>query len=243
MPSGGQMTSLIPGANVSGSNVAVPGSPVGGIGPGVGSTQNPFMMSTAGTGQNMPAFPANGYYGGSASAVPMTGQSVNNILGSGTNWNDMQNTLGKIYGSGPASAIISFLQSGAGYNPQVAQALIQQMQPQIEQGQQQIAEEFGNAGLRFGSPAALGMADYNSQVQGNIGAMMSNLYENSVQNYQNMLMGLMGPEAQYQQNKPSIWDMLSGGLSAGGNLMSGLGSLIPGAGILSSIGGLLGGIF
>jgi len=116
---------------------------------------------------------------------------------------------------GLGTAAAQFMQSGAGFNPQVAQALIAAMQPQIAKGQANLMEQFGAQGLAGGSPAALGMGDYLAQTNLDVGQLLSGLYEQSVQNYMQVLgMGHVNVSQQTQQ---------------GGGILGALGQLIPGA--------------
>lgn len=116
-----------------------------------------------------------------------------------------------------ASLLAQFLMGGAGYNPQVANALIAQMQPSIQQGTESLMEQFSAEGNRFGSPAAYGLGSYNAQTNADIGSMLSQLYEESVSNYMDVLMGMPS-----QNNTASTGDILSSvanmGLSSVGNL-------------------------
>jgi hypothetical protein len=90
---------------------------------------------------------------------------------------------------GIAALLAEFLRSGAGFNPQVMQAMFNAMQPQVERGSENIMEQFSAMGNRFGSPAAVGLGDYESQVNLNMDQIMSQMYETSVQDYLTVLMG------------------------------------------------------
>ncbi len=92
------------------------------------------------------------------------------------------------YSSGDAYLIAQFLEGGAGYSPQVAQAMIAALQPSIQQGQANLLESFSAEGLRSSSPAAYGLASFDSQVTLDEGQILSQLYEQSVQNYMNVIM-------------------------------------------------------
>lgn len=92
------------------------------------------------------------------------------------------------FSSADAAMLWNFLQSGAGFNPAVAQALIAAMQPGIQRGQEDILEQFSAQGLRGGSPAAIGLSNYMGQVQLNEGQIWANLYEESVKNYMTVLL-------------------------------------------------------
>lgn len=116
-----------------------------------------------------------------------------------------------------ASLLGQFLMSGAGYNSQVANALIAQMQPSIQQGTENMMEQFSAEGDRFGSPSAYGLGSYEAQTNLDVGDILSQLYETSVQNYMDVLMGMPN-----QNQTASTGDIISQvanmGISAAGNL-------------------------
>jgi hypothetical protein len=191
------LSSLMPGANYSGSSVAVPQSPIvpGGGNPALGGATSPFLPTVpSGTG----SFPMTA----SSGALPSTTSTGSGTGLGGANsysglWGSTQSLAGLIKGleksgltGGVASVLAQFLQSGAGFNPQVAQALINAMGPQVERGQESIIEQFSAMGTRFGSPAATGLADYQAEVNLNMDQIFSQLYEQSVQNYLEVLMGV-----------------------------------------------------
>jgi hypothetical protein len=120
-----------------------------------------------------------------------------------------------------AGMLASFLQQGAGFNPHAIMALLNALQPQIARGDANIMEQFGAKGLNFGSPAAVGLADFNSQAVLDEGQIISQMYEQSVQDYMNVL--LAGRKPQSQQG--GIGSLLGGGLSGAGSLISALGGL------------------
>jgi hypothetical protein len=91
---------------------------------------------------------------------------------------------------GAGTALAQFLNTGAGYSPDVAKALVAAMQPQFAKGASNLMEQFGNAGAASGSSAALAMGDYEAQTNLEVGQMLSGLYEQSVQNYMNVLTGM-----------------------------------------------------
>lgn len=116
-----------------------------------------------------------------------------------------------------ASLLGQFLMSGAGYNSQVANALIAQMQPSIQQGTENMMEQFSAEGDRFGSPSAYGLGSYEAQTNLDVGDILSQLYETSVTNYMDVLMGMPN-----QNNTASTGDIISSVASMG---LSGLGNL------------------
>ena len=121
--------------------------------------------------------------------------------------------LQKMYGKGVGSTLYQFLVSGAGYNPNVVQAEIQQMQPQIETGLQDLQEQFAVAGGSGSSSAGIGEADYLSQVTADENALFAQQYEQAIQNYMNVLLPTSKTAAAYQASTPSTLDEILGGLS------------------------------
>lgn len=174
---------------------------------------------------NVTPMPANSGGGTNVPPLSIGGALGNPNLGPGTPggsslWHGFIN-MG--YPAGIATLLTQFLAGGAGYNPQVAQALIAQMQPSIERGTENIMEQFSAMGNRFGSPAAVGLADFQSQVQLGIGEILSNLYEQSVQNYLQVLMG--STSGRNEHKKPGIFQQIQQvlGDAAGGLAAAGLG--------------------
>lgn len=195
-----QLAGLNAGANLSGSNNTgltggVTGS--GTISP-LGGTSNPFTTppSTAGTSTPGLTSPYSSPYdtSGATSAVAGLGPGAggtNPGTGSGAFGFTGSDLASSIQASGvkggAGTALADFLNTGAGYSPQVAQALIAAMQPQIAAGRANTMEQFGATGQADSSVAALGLADYNSQTNLAVGQLLSGLYEQSVQNYMQTL--------------------------------------------------------
>lgn len=150
--------------------------------------------------------------------------------------------------SGLAEAMAGFMGSGAGFNPQVLNAIFASLQPQISRGQSDIMEQFGSQGLGMSSPAAIGMGDFMSQVNLNEGQIASQLYEQSIQNYMKVLLGGSGYSS---QDHPGFFQslgesLLSSGIKAGlsglgGGITSAAGGGSFGGGFASGFGSALGG--
>jgi hypothetical protein len=232
-----QAFGLMSQANISGS--AMPTDPLRtspGEGTGVlGGATNPFAPSMLGTGQgappitsgstSVPSFPANGP-GGSSPTAPFDITQLLGLVGGGgttgpngypsgtiggANFANLGKGLSQSgYKSGVANALAQFLFSGAGYNPQVANALIAQLQPQVSRGEADIMEQFGSHGLANSSAAAIGLGDYLSQVNLNEGEILSQLYEQSVQNYLSVLTGAKQPQQQQGAGPLGILQSLLG---------------------------------
>jgi len=175
------------------SGVAVPGS-FGANGPG------PVSLTGA------PAMPATNAGQAAGSAIGgMSTMSPKDV-------SRMFDSLKKSYGDGPAHAILNFLTSGAGFNQSAINNLFASMQPQIERGTESLMNQFSQTGNRFGSGAQIGLADYLSQVNLNEGQLETQMYEQSVNDYMNVLMGTSNQAAQTKANSPSMWDTISSAL-------------------------------
>ena len=232
-----QLAGLNPGANTSGG----PGSTLGPMttGQSIGTSGGNPMIAPMPTGQSLntaaPAAPAStrpAYAspytptGATAGIAGLGGGPGGTALGLG--YNAGTTALAKSlqssgYKGGVGTALADFLQSGAGFNPQVAQALIAAMQPQFAKGQANLMEQFGSQGLAMGSPAALGMGDYMAQENLDVGTLLSGMYEQSVQNY-------MGVLTSAKDTQPSAWQQFLQGLAgtAGSGIGSGISKLITG---------------
>lgn len=195
--------------------------------------------SAGGSGGYMPSWSPNTSGSGVGSGVnSFTGNNTGSTglyptstyYPSAQNLTSDQSTLGHTFGDlGPYLA--SMIQTG-GYNPQVFQTLVDQLQPQINEGVATINANTGASGTRFGSGNALALGDYLSQVNLNESSMAAGLYENSVQNSLNALGMTAQGAQQYKSNQGGFLSSLlssvlspimsaaTGGLS---NLISGLG--------------------
>ena len=225
----------IPGGNIGGTNMAIPG--VGGSStPAMGGASNPLIPSYPGgtaspTTTNFPANTGGGDPSGLLSAL--SGLNIGAGIGPGgpnqpgTYADALRGSFAKAgFGNPLAALIVQFLQGGAGFNPQVAQAMLAALQPQIQRGQANIMEQFGGAGLTSSSPAAIGLGDFLSQATLDEGQILSSMYEQSVQDYMNVLMAGRKPTS----SQGGIGGMIGGLLSGGGDIMSGLGALGVGGG-------------
>jgi hypothetical protein len=237
MAAGANWTSLQPGRNPTGTTLASDYSLL----PAIGSTsgQNPVLPPTnlpsGAPAANsfdpssvVPIFGANaGPYqttslvgpgiGGGNTSTQMGGSFVGGM--SGMNQSQLKHMLGelsKTYGSGTAAAIMNFLMSGAGFNQGAVNNLFAALQPGIERSTESLMQQFSTSGNRFGSGAQIGLADYLSQVQLNEGQLETQMYEQSVTDYINTLMGAGGTSAKRIASTPSTLDTVLQGLKLGG---------------------------
>lgn len=218
----------IPGANPGGVQNLVPTT--GGTSvPAIGGSTNPMVPSFP-SGSAMPS-PSSGMSTSGGSTDPL----IQALLGlspagpgaatgpqgniGGLSIHDLVGYFHKAgFPSGIGYLLANFLAGGAGFSPEVAKAMLAALQPGIERGQASIVEQFGGMGLRYGSPAAIGLGDFMSQVTLDEGQILSQLYEQAVQNYMQVL--LAGKKGQQ-----------SSGI---GSIIGGVGSLIS---ALSTLGG------
>lgn len=244
-------SSFVPGMNPTGANIPMPSSgmsttsgantllPSTSANATPGSTAaNPYGGSTSsGIVPGTPSFGANtggGYTSSGGALLPTTGtnasgQSPSDPFGFGTMTPTDQGRLftglKNAYGDGMAHLLMDFLSGGAGYNQQAISNLLASLQPGNERAQNALMEQFSQSGNRFGSGAQIGLADLLSQQNLNAGQLISQLYENSLNKYMDVLLGTSQQTAHEKQNSPSIWDSIQAGLGLGGQV----------AGILSGL--------
>lgn len=263
MATGTNALSLMPLRNPAGTSVAGDYS----ITPALGSTSgtNPILPPTNlpsgapqtnayAPGSVVPPFGANsgGYTPtnlagpGAGTGAPPGSTGIGGTLAGVTpgGWNDFLHELDKTYGEGTGSLIGSLFQSGFGFNQDAINNLFAALQPGIERGTESLAEQFSASGNRFGSGAQIGIADYLSQVQLNEGQLETQMYESSVQDMINTLMGVAGGNAKRIASTPSTLDQIGsiGSLIGSGaqGLSAGISGVSGGAdtGILDIIGSL-----
>lgn len=204
-----------------------------------GSYGNPTGGFSSGTGSPFPMFPS---YGGGNYSMPNAGGPSYNVgsfgtgaglaglnSGLGFNWgqgygSDVYNMLGKAYGKGTGQLLGNIL-SGGLYNPQVAAAMLNAQQPGIARGEAGIEGAFGDAGARFSSAAALGLGDFESQVQLNQQQTLAQMFEQSQGQELSLLTGVLPTLHQEQADKGSWLNDLLGGLETAGGVAS---AFIPG---------------
>lgn len=170
------------------------------------------IMGVGGQGTPFPAYNTGSYtgtnLGGLNAGLMAYGQ------GYGTK---LYNDLGKAYGQG-AGQLLGNLLSGQLYNPQVAAAYLNAQQPGIARGEASILGAFGDAGARFSSAAALGLGDYESQVQLNQQQMLAQLYQQAQAQELNVLSGVLPTLQQEQANKGGWMNDIVGGLEMVGGV-------------------------
>jgi len=153
---------------------------------------------------------------------------------------NMFRELERAYGKGTAALLMPMLTKGL-FNPQVAQAFMNSMQPSIARGQADILGAFGAGGNRFSSSAALGLGDYMSQVNLNQEQTLAQMFQHSQDQELSLLSQLFPTLHQEQANadKGGIFSKILGIAAPFASLIPGVGPLL-GAG-LKGISGALGG--
>lgn len=259
-------TSLLPGRNPTGTTLASEYSllPATGSTSGTNPVVPPLNLSSGAPATNpydsssvVPTFGANtGGYSTSnllapgstpsntisaAQSSPIGGMNLmtNKDLGR------MYNSLKSTYGDGIAHAIMNFLSTGAGFNQDAINNIFAALQPGFERSQQNLIEQFSTSGNRFGSGAQIGLADLMSQQNLEMGQIETQMYEQSVNDFINTLMGVAGGNMQRKANSPGMMDTLGGilnlvGAGAGAASSAGIGgtagSILD---VISSLGGIL----
>jgi len=257
--------SLLPGRNPSGQLTSADYSISGGMGSSTGANPiiSPANMSQGSTQVNpyapgsvtptpVPSYPANqGPYSSTSlttSSSPTTSLSTaqSGPLGaifSGETPEGIKqlfSNLSKALGPGVGNLLANFLESGAGFNQQAINNLFAALQPGITAGTESIADQFSALGDRFGSDASIGLSNYLSQVNLNEGQIESSMYEQSVNDFINTLMGVSSKTS----SLPTGLDTILQGIGLGSSGAQGLSSIIsaisPNAdtGILDAIGSL-----
>lgn len=214
---GGATNAFLP-SYPTGANAAPMTSPYGGGAPNPVAGADTGFSNTQVGGQGAPGMPdlsagfaANNFGATGGAGAPGVGALGNTNIGSmlGLNAQNDPNAAHNFvkamrkagYSSGVAGQLWNFMQSGAGFNPQIAQSVISAyqaaQQPGVQRGERDLMAQFGGMGLGASSSAAIGMGDYLSQVnasQGEVEAkILDQMYEQSIQNYMTVLMGGKGP--------------------------------------------------
>lgn len=154
----------------------------------------------------------------SANQSPFGSTSLQNLNSGLPGVSGNFNALADAYGSGTANSLISIL-SGGLFNPQVAASFLNAMQPGVNRGMADIQNSFGAEGSRFGSAAALGIGDYQSQVNLNEQQTLSNMFLTSQGEELNLMQNLL-PTIHGERASGGILSDVLGGLEAAGGIAS-----------------------
>lgn len=217
--------------------------------PTFGSMTNPTGGSTNmfGGGGSFPNYPLFGSVNNTttplSSVGPFSGGGMTGLTSGfqlGNNWQPFDNSLGKAYGVGTGQMLYNILNGGL-FNPQVASSFLNAMQPGIAQGQSNILNSFGAEGSRFGSAAAYGLGQYNSQVNLNEQQTLASMYEQAQQEQLGLLSSILPTLHAERANQGGILGDILGGLETIGGIaaapFTGGASLSLAAGGLGTIAG------
>lgn len=186
-----------------------------------GAAPSTGFQQFSGTGS---AIPGNNFPAFQAPTLPGVGSANTNtpfgFPGGGTTFNTTNmpglpqvtgHDLSKIYGKGVGNALSQFLNSGAGFNPAVEQAQLNEALPLAARSESKMMDIFGNTGNAYSSTAALGIGDFESQFNAALQGQFAQDYQQSVQNYLNVLLGVAPSAQQYQAEKPN-WMSIAGNI-------------------------------
>jgi hypothetical protein len=154
---------------------------------------------------------------------------------------DLYNWLGKAYGKGPGQLLGNMITKGL-FNPQVAQALMNAMEPTIQRGFQDVLGAFGSEGARFSSSAQIGAGDYMSQARLGQEAQLANIFQQDTQMQMSLLENVL-PSIQKERANSGGWlNSLLGGLEAVGGIVAapftgGASLALTGSGVNTMLGG------
>lgn len=129
------------------------------------------------------------------------------------------NLVGKIYGQGAGSILNNIFTQGL-FNPQVASNLLNALQPGVSRGEADILNAFGAGGNRFSSSAALGLGDFESQVNLNQGQILSNLFQSDQAQQLSLLAGILPDLQKERANSGGLLSDILGGLEAVGGAIA-----------------------
>lgn len=210
-------------------------APAGGAGaPVSGRVQNSIPGAGAGTPAPNLGTPSNVYGYPTGGPTSGNGSYTGPTVGGGLDPH-LQDELEKTYGEGFGKTIWNTLQSGAGFNPQIANAFIKEMQPIFQENLANAMEYFSSTGSRFSSAASLGagkaVADFSAKQQ----SIFAQMYMWAYQNYLNVL---QYGATNTKDNGFGMMQGILGLLSAGGGAITGAGA----TGTLATIGGALAGL-
>ena len=219
------------GTNPTGGRIALPQANLPSLSP-----TNVLTPQAVQGGANASLFPAN--TGGTSST------NIGNIdlgfqLTNKNAYGNLYRELTRAYGQGTGSMIFQMLTGGM-WNSQIANALINAMQPMRTRGLNDVLGSFSAEGGRFSSAAATGVGDFESQFALNEQSTLANLALQDQEMQMNLLMGILPTLHGEQANKGGILGDILGGLEvAGGALMTGLsGGALAGPGAMLMSGGI-----
>jgi hypothetical protein len=158
----------------------------------------------------------NGIFSGTGGLAGLS-SGFGSIPGGSQYNSKLYDELGKAYGQGAGQLLGNMLTQGL-YNPEVAAAYLNAMQPGIQQGNASVLNAFGDEGSRFGSAAALGEGNYQAQANLNEQQTLAGLFENAQQEQVGLLESVL-PTLHAERADSGGWvDDLVGGLEVAGGV-------------------------
>jgi hypothetical protein len=162
-------------------------------------------------------FPAN--TGGTSIPTSLANLSSGLGGGPGSPWyQNLYNELGRAYGKGTGQILGDMITKGL-FNPSVANALMQAMEPTIQRGYNDVLSSFSAEGGRFSSAGAIGAGDYMSQARLGQTAQLAQLFELDQSEQLQLLQGAMPTLHTEEANRGSgIGKDILGGLETIGGI-------------------------
>jgi hypothetical protein len=170
-----------------------------------GNTNPTGTNSGVGFGATFPNYPAFGtaptgspvspsanapLWSGTTGGLADLSSGFGSIPGGSQYSTQLYDMLGKAYGQGAGQLIGNMLMQGL-FNPQDAAAILNAMGPSNAQGLASVQDSFGAEGARFGSSAALGVGNYESQVNLNEQSTLAQMYMQAQSEQLQLLQGVM----------------------------------------------------
>jgi|SRR5215831_5677829 len=154
------------------------------------------------------------FNGGAGSPLASLSTGFGDPYGNGNMLREFQ----RAYGKGTGALLNNIMTKGL-FNPQVAAAFLNAMQPGIARGEGNILNAFGAEGSRFGSAAALGLGDFESQVNLNENQTLASMYMQAQQEQLGLLNNSMSTLHAEEANSGGFWSDLLGGLEIAGGII------------------------
>lgn len=136
----------------------------------------------------------------------------------------LKKNLDKTYGKGFSNLLQQMIGLRGGFNPAVANAFINAIQPYFQRNMNDLMELFGATGQRFASTAALAGGQFAADFTAKQQALFAQMYMWAFENYQNTLGAALN--AAKKNTSSNIWAALgnvAGAAQTGVNILQGTG--------------------
>lgn len=194
------------GTNPAGANVGIPNVGMPNLNPTQVLTPQAVQQ-----GSNANLFPANT---GGTSPTNIGNVNLGFKLTDPKAYGNLYREMTRAYGQGIGSMLFQMLTGGM-WNSQIAQGLINAMQPARVRGLNDVLGSFGAEGARFSSAAAIGTGDFESQFALNEQQVLSNLALQDQEMQMQLLMGILPTLHGEQANQGGLFGKILGGLEVG----------------------------